>query len=126
MKEPYSCAVANPIDLALALIASKRSDNAVRALAAVLKYQLDGSAASDYACHVLEKGAHIRLHLSRLDAGSLGKECETELEVLVKKHRELFSGVSIQAICAPKNRIETERQDLLKAIAAKRRCEPGW
>ena len=124
--EPYACVVAEPIDLALALIAAKRSSSANRSLASLVKYQLDGTAASDYECHILQHGKTVKPYLKSINAESAFKECESELRDLTRRHPQLFSGIEVGLVCASKENIEANTKDLLGAIDAKMKCDSDW
>ena len=93
MKEEYACVIADPIDLSVSLLASKNSDNALQALAGLLRYELDAGPAEDYTCRVLDKGARIKPSLIHQDKRKLRTDCETELTALVAKNLKLFSGI---------------------------------
>ena len=125
VKEEYACAIADPIDLSVSLLASKNSGNAMQALARLLRYELDAGLSEDYTCRVLDKGARIKPFLSRLDAQKLRADCEAELTTLVSRNSKLFSGIGAKGICATETSIEQRKKDLLKAVNAKRKCENG-
>jgi hypothetical protein len=123
MREEYACAISDPIDLSVSLLASRNSPRALEALAGLLRYELDGGPAEDFTCRVLDKGARMTPVLRRLDPRKLRTSCEAELTTLANRNPKLFSGIGTQGVCASEPSIEQKMKDLLAAISAKRRCD---
>ncbi len=122
MREPYACVIADPVDLSLSLLASKNSSNALKALADLLAYELDGGPAEDYTCRVLDKGARIKPFLNGVNARKLHNDCDAELTALVSRNSKLFTGIRSGGICTDQPNIEQKKKGLLKAINAKSKC----
>jgi hypothetical protein len=121
--EPYSPVRCCPdrMDLALALLGNKQSAVALEALAALVRFRLDGSVSEDFHCYVLAKGKPLLKQLRKVVPADLVARCEREVTD-AKKGTEGIDEVQPTAICRGRAEIEAEIRMIASAIAAGRKC----
>ncbi len=113
-------------DLALMVLANKRSPAALAALAALVRFQLDGAVAEDFDCYLLAKGKPLLKHLRAVKPAELAARCEREVKEKKAAMKDRIADVQPSGVCEGKQRIEARIKEISSAISAGRRCDEGF
>lgn len=109
-------------DLALALLSSKTSPEAVQAFAALLRYPMDAGLSENYSCYVLlKKDPAIKFFL-RLKPAAMREKCEHEVLNAARQQPGLLRDVTSGAFCTRAADIEAKRMELIAQLAKHKRC----
>jgi Immunity protein 57 len=136
---PVSCLGPERIELAMSLIAARNTSASLRALASLVRFQLDGAHGEDYDELVLSKGKAILPFVSQLSPPFLHDQCVREYTEFVREYGAVLGDTNGTRVCRSEDAIKADIKLSLEAIQegrsrqamftiplARQRCRRGW
>jgi hypothetical protein len=118
---PVACVGPDRSELALSLLAARNTRRSLRALAALVRFQLDGGIAEDYDNHLLSKSRLLLPVLAVLSPSRLHERCEREFNELIKRSGPALGDVPEGYVCRSTAAIRADIAGTVEAIRQTRR-----
>lgn len=126
-KNPLFALEGDPVELAIAVIAGRRSPASLHALAALYRFNLDGAYSENLDEYVCEAGRHIEKHLSTIKPEELRAQCVSEFTEF-NDYASRAAGLEatrVEYVCRNVDSIRSELKQALEMVGKPRQsCEP--
>ena len=115
----------NAADMALALIASKKTGAGDSALVSLIQFRLDGALGEDFDCYVLQSGKRLLPKMRKIAPAALFEACKTTVLDAYEKNREVLDIDKSMRLCAQPEEMRRNLNALSEGIKKKTKCSDG-
>lgn len=112
-------------ELGLAMLGGKKSPEALKAFASMLRYRLDASLSEDFTCYALGKGRSMSRELIGIKPSELRADCEQKFKKAEIASPGLLRNVDVNSICSTEARIREASNALTDGVKHGKRCALG-
>jgi hypothetical protein len=114
--KPIVCVGPEKWELGLSLLAARNTPASLRAVASLVRYQLDGGLGEEYDTLLVGKGRIIESHVASLSPEDLHQKCQKEFADLMKASGSALGEMKVEMVCRSPQAIATDVQHTLDAI----------
>lgn len=124
-REPVACIGGDRVELAMSVIAARKSPRSLRALAGLYRYRLDGAYAELLDEYVCEAGRPIEKYLAALQPDQLHDQCSRDFAAFVAANPVDLEGAKVEDVCREAPLIRSELKQSLQMVRhPPKSCQP--
>ena len=116
------CAESGALELGVEMIGLSRTKTGAATLMNLLGLRLDGAGAEELHCQILLRGRDISGLLRTLKPNAVAEHCRSLASGVMKRELATVSDVSVDQLCRSAEEVNSERGELLKAVASNAAC----